>query len=131
MSLLEALSEATDSDLEDVEAKLVELEKEVAALKELRKVLAAKLGKDLPKSGRGGRRKVAAGTAEDEDGDGFGRAGTLIARRRTIFEYITANGPQTQAELCKQCSIPTGSISATVDHNFFKQLPDGRIDLIG
>lgn len=117
MSLLEALKSVKASDLEEVDGQIAELEKQLADLKDMRRVIAIKLGISKPKNENFKKGKSKAGP-EDPESERLPRNMCEQYRLR-IKEYLMANGPAPQTVICKKTGIPEGSISAAVNHEWF------------
>ncbi|GAB5444857.1 MAG: hypothetical protein Fues2KO_52060 [Fuerstiella sp.] len=138
MKLLEALKTATVNDLLDLERRIDELSRETEMLKEVWSILKHRFPdpvvpeiaeRDVPELPDEVVPELNE-TAEDP-AERFGKPGAKITQRRQkIFEYLIANGPQTQMQLVNELGIPTGSITATLDHPYFRK-KDGVVDVIG
>lgn len=102
-SLLEALAQAAKHDLEEVRAKIAALRDELAGLKEVEKLLAAKFGETpLAKAHQAKRAKKAARDAGAETPASDEGTGTSLPER--IFDLITKHGP-----------LESGALSAYLD----------------
>lgn len=150
MSLKEALSQIKQSDLDDINNEIESVEKNLAELKELRKVIEIKLGFQKPrgKGNWGGARRKK--TTEDPappkpegpkgpldpswvhrqpltGGIALGQAGGGITDtyRGKCKEYLMANGPTKVPRLATMCDIPYGSMNAVLKHRWFKSGPNG------
>ena len=127
MGLIEAIENAGDEDFDNVEKEIAAAETKLNALKEVRRILAAKLGKPIANPPRRRTSKPAANPDESK----FGRPGSISEqRRRAMFEHIAANGPTPQSKLLKLFDIPQGSMTELLNHGFFKKMPDGWVDII-
>jgi len=133
--LIEALNAITEADFDALALKLKDAEAEVQSLKELLKVVAAKLGKTAPGQ-HGGRRvqKPKSAAAPNVAADGESDEDTTPAipgmtrteqHRRTVQRFIQANGPTRSAELCKKTGVPVGSITAVLKHPMFVETAIG------
>lgn len=127
MKLLDALKDVTDADLVEINKQIVDTENLLLGLKRARGVVMSALGK-APKHG-GARKKSTQVTSGDSGSAAETAPQTRIDQyRESVYRYLLANGPQSQASLCKQLSIPTGSITATLKHPWFTHTAKG-VDL--
>lgn len=126
VSLLEALKTVTEADLTEVNEKIAAMESELNDFKQLQKVIEIKLGMrrsmfQTPGANRGGRPRKRPETPADGSAEisPASQYTTAERHRMRVREYIMANGPASQATICKQCDIPHGSITAVLKHDWF------------
>jgi len=114
-SILAALSEAGPTDLEEVRSKIEEGEKELAALRQLEKVLDYKFNGKPPKAppGTGKKSKMPRGALTD--------------KYRRDAALLLLKGPRRAAEIAEECGIPTGSITSVLDHPWFGRNGSGEV----
>jgi hypothetical protein len=124
--LLTSLENATAADLEVLDAEITQKEVHVAMLKEVRRILRVRFGLTSAPSSRLPKTKAKTAeltpTAAPEDLSQTDRY------RQAVYRYIMANGPASQAALCKALNIPDGSMTAVISHKWFHKTTRG-IDL--
>jgi hypothetical protein len=115
---------ATDADLDRVDARIGDLERELDALRGVRKLLMLRLGKvnkpgpkpapsdpDAPPRAKPG--------PKPKGGDATGE------HRRAVAKYLLHCGVCRPAVIQKDLSIPEGSMTLVLDHPWFVRDPNG------
>lgn len=120
MSLIEAIRSATAEDLDAIDAEIVELERQLAALREARKVV------DLAVNGRperGTRRPREAADPADSATERL-----PDSDRGAIRDLLAEAGPLGTEEIGVRLRISRAKAAAlTRNHPWFRRLEDGRI----
>lgn len=138
MSLAEALSKITQQDLEEVVAKITELESELDTQRELRRIIEVKLGVRKPQGAhlRGMKRKPKAAnlpTAQDmggsvnSDSDDDQQYTATEQHRMNARKWLLAqhNKATPVLECARQAGVPTGSTTNVFRHPWFQHTPNG------
>lgn len=137
MSLAEALSKITQQDLDEVVAKITELESELDTQKELRRIIEIKLGVRKPHGAhlRGLKRKPKAAslpTAQDMGGhldnepENDPKYTATEQHRLNVRKFLKeCNGPMSLAAIAKQTHVPMGSITNVMRHLWFQDTGKG------
>lgn len=126
-SLLELLTQATQDDLAEIDAKITSLEssiekieQEIAGLRVVRKAIGVKLNgkperKTPTKAGKTGATKSAAG----------------ITARDRIYDYLSnKKGGVKSAIIAADLQIPIATVYAAVNHEWFsKDIATGAITI--
>ncbi|VTT98916.1 unnamed protein product [Gemmataceae bacterium] len=120
--LLDLVGRATPDDLKAIDDAIAAKDRDLAALRAVRKVLAVAAGVEEPKKPGPGPRK------EKADADQPGRGGSMEERRVRCARYILKNGPTPAAGLGRLFDIPAGSQTGVLSHPWF-QRTDSGVDL--
>lgn len=141
---LEALEQVSEQDLEEIRTKAEEAEALAERLRGVQRVIEIKLGlRPAPgmhsRGTGGGRKKKAAAGEESESPAGAASADSappaVVAgsppmtqterHRAAVREFLMANGPQSQAVVCKRTGVPIGSITNVLKHPWFTHTARG------
>ena len=107
-SIIEALTEASEKDLKEVEEKIAEHQKNIDALKGVRRILQSRLGvKPEVKTRASPKVSITKGY------------------REKAAKYLLHAGTARPLVLAKQCDIPDGSDTAVLEHPWFQREVDG------
>lgn len=134
--LIDAFSEVSKTDLETVEKAISDNETQLIFLRELRRVLIARLGLKPPTGAaahvhKGPAKKRPAASPPDaapvqsELTPADAPVTATDRHRQNAYRYIMANGASQPKDICKHCDIPAGSITAVLSHHWFKRTPRG------
>lgn len=127
MSLKEALKSVTQADIDELNEQIREHEKEIAQLKEVRRLIEVKLGIRRP---LGSHLKGTQKRHKQQEAEELGQGNLRSASSEKILSFteeyrqkvrlfLMANGPQKQVVLWKRCGIPEGSIDNVIKHRWF------------
>lgn len=118
-SLIDAIAAVEESDLQELDAKIMSARNELYALEQVRKVIVAKLGQTGPRpaSSKADNFKRADSNPDEEQvPPGMSRADF---RRQKIAEHIEKEGLTKTGDLARATGIPLGSINALMAHEMF------------
>lgn len=105
-----------------IEAQTKTLRQDLAGLVMVRKLVAARLGANAPPTRGSGRRRRAA-PAEANGSASAGRGEMLLARRKRIAALLAVRGPLAPMAIAAECEVPSGSITAVLDCEWFERDP--------
>ena len=104
--LLQAIENATAEDLEQINHEILTVEKKLASLKTLAKVLSTAL------HGEGPKKK-------------FTRNPALLEKYRKDAATLLLNGPRRPAEIADECGIPKTRIAGVLECPWFAKTDQG------
>jgi len=125
MKFVDALKAVTQDDLREINDKIVETEKYLQGLKRAREIVKGALGMGPQ---RGGPRPAQRSSVPQPSATEPAQPTRKEQYREVVYKYLLANGPQSQAVLCKQCGVPGGSITEVLKHPWFTHTAKG-VDL--
>lgn len=133
MSLREALQQIKQSDLDDVNKEIEDVERALDELKDIREVIEIRLGFKRrskvegtpPRKTQPAAPAAAAPAAAKSAPPGRTLGGITEEYRAKCREYLMANGPTKMIRLAAMCGIPSGSMPAVVNHRWFNKTVDG------
>lgn len=137
-SLLDLLGKAQARDLAALDDRIGELEKELAAVREVRKLVAARLGltPERKKPGpaanghRNGTHAPAPARAKDPARpNGPVRRGLVGAAEKTIAAFLATAGPKSQPDIVAGCGVQGAHAGSALRCDWFTVLPDGRYSI--
>lgn len=119
VGLLDAISKATDADLDAIDNRVDALEKELAKLRAARKAVALILDKTPPKTPPSARQPPNPDAVHPK---------TLVVqgRRAKIAKHLIVHGPRSAADLANWLQVTMPSIYFAVDHPWFSKA-DGKV----
>lgn len=116
LSIIEALEQISESDLQDIDVRIVEAKRTLASLRTVRKLMQVKLhGKPGPKPGA---RKAVA----ESNGDGNGHVTALDKYRLNAAQYLRHSGKAKVATLAERFGMSSGGqnrVSVVFNHDWF------------
>lgn len=113
--LLEALNKASQTDLDEIDKRLKELDDERAGLQAARRLLAAKLG--------GAVKRAASATGKK------GREG-MTTKATKIYDLISREGSLPIDVIASRLQLPPKSIERTVTlSDWLKRAPSGDVEI--
>lgn len=125
MSILDAILNASEKDLADLDDKIADHTKQLEAMKSARKVIAERLGVEAPK-------KVAV-KREPTEGGSVSRVREASQLAKQIYDLLDKEGSMPlHAIAARLRSVPQGvarAISAAACADWFTRSPDGDISI--
>ena len=130
-ALVDLLASAGQDDLKEIEAAIEAAERELSSLRAARKVIQLKLGLIFDKQDNF-RKKVQQQRDKAVSGvevASLSETSLISKRRQEIYQYLAVNRNVSQQKLCEVFDIPMGSITATLNHQWFKKAKNGGVEL--
>ena len=136
MKLLEALAEAKETDLAELDALIQAQERHLDALISAKRLLTTKFhgnpkrgslkaAREAAKAARKAQRAHLDPELADDDDDDDRPSAILMTRREKLLKLLLHSGPLAVASICSQLDIPSGGSSAKVlDHFWFAKTGD-------
>ncbi len=134
--LADLLNAATSTDLADLDQQMRALKTKLDGLRQLRNLIAVRLD-PVTKAGAAHHKKpTAAGGGVGSDGSSnparggsasspAARASITDERRRAAVRHLSEHGPLPPMKIATALSIPQGSITALLDHEWFSKSSQG------
>lgn len=120
VSLLEAIQQASEEDLQEIRDRITKLERELQALRQAEKLLDTRLN---GKRRRGKQSRSASPAAEA--GGGKKSANERLAEE--VYDLITEAGPQTTASLAKRFGVSGQKLGLVLRYSgWFQQHPENK-----
>lgn len=126
MDWIKALDEVTDLDLQKINDRLSQIEREVTALRAVKRIFEAKLGIKVEPS-PSHKAKVPV-QEKPLSVSGQPRGGIFSGYREKAARYLVHAGtPCKPSVVAAACEIPIGSTQAVFDHSWFVRKPEGIV----
>lgn len=122
-SIVAALESASEADLEQVDEEISTLRNKLESLTLVRKLLSIKLNGKTPRQPP----KRSSKPKADEEPKTSVNSSTY--GRRLLAARFLLSGPSTPMAIARQCDIPSGSITAVLNHEWFTKNGSGEVHL--
>lgn len=126
--LLDLLDKATAADLADIDQHIAEHQANIDRLSAVRKLIDIKVNGKPEHWTKRGPKKPKAAAAPSVNGVSAPPppAGSIMAeRRKAIAQLLGKEGPMSGMVICNRLGIPTGSMTAILTCEWFKQSSEG------